>query len=110
MDRLGCRTARQRWWHVCLGVAKVSVHCLGRCDGEVWERGEREREEENRTGERGREGSDVAVNKSYNLQPVIIMKRTTNNYIFMKGFFLSCSFFKPACFNLHLFVLSFMSS
>lgn len=45
MDREGCRTARWRRWCVCLDVAKVPVHCLGRWDREVWEGGDREREE-----------------------------------------------------------------
>lgn len=42
---MGCRTARWRRWCVCLDVAKVSVHCLGQRDREVWKVGDGEREE-----------------------------------------------------------------
>lgn len=48
-----------------------------------------------REGRETREGSDIVVNINYNLQPVIILRQITNNYIFMTGimfFFLSFFF------------------
>ena len=53
VDREGCsRTARQRRWRrVCLDVAEVSVHCLGR-----WDEGEDGERREERTVGAGRRG------------------------------------------------------
>lgn len=97
VDRLAvCRTARWRRWCVCLDVRKVSVHRPGRCDGEgAGKRGGEEGKRTRGAWEWGRAGSDVAVNISHNLQPVVIItKQTTNEYILPEWFSLLRLLFK----------------